>query len=42
MLLRKTPVSKRLTSDEIESRLRDVVSIEMAMIISSVRLKTVV
>lgn len=27
MLLRKTPLSKKLTSDEIESRLKDVVSI---------------
>lgn len=26
MLLRKTPLSKRLTSDQIESKLRDVVS----------------
>lgn len=27
MLLRKTPLSKKLTSDEIESKLRDVVSL---------------
>lgn len=26
MLLRKTPLSKRLTADEIESKLKDVVS----------------
>jgi cullin-5 len=26
MLLRKTPLSKKLTSDEIESKLRNVVS----------------
>jgi len=26
MLLRKTPLSKKLTSDEIESKLKDVVS----------------
>lgn len=30
MLLRKTPVSKRLTSDEIESKLHDVVSTEIS------------
>lgn len=27
MLLRKTPLSKKLTSDEIESKLRDVVCV---------------
>ena len=27
MLLRKTPYSKKLTSDEIQAKLRDVVSI---------------
>lgn len=30
MLLRKTPLSKKLTSDEIESKLRDVVSFRVA------------
>lgn len=29
MLLRKTPLSKRLTSDEIESKLKDVVSVSL-------------
>lgn len=28
MLLRKTPMSKKLSSDEIESKLKDVVSVE--------------
>lgn len=28
MLLRKTPLSKRLTADEIESKLKDVVCIQ--------------
>jgi len=27
MLLRKTPYSKKLTSDEIQAKLRDVVSV---------------
>jgi len=29
MLLRKTPLSKRLTADEIESKLKDVVCINI-------------
>lgn len=28
MLLRKTPLSKKLTSDEIESKLKDVVGVK--------------
>ena len=33
MLLRKTPLSKKLTSDEIENKLKDVVR-QLSMIIS--------
>lgn len=34
MLLRKTPLSKKLTTDEIESKLKDVVSIHSEITIS--------
>lgn len=33
MLLRKTPLSKRLTADEIESKLKDVVRIKFIIFI---------
>lgn len=33
MLLRKTPLSKKLTSDEIEVKLKDVVSIIFLVIV---------
>lgn len=36
MLLRKTPLSKKLTSDEIESKLRDVVSFNASLIFNLV------
>lgn len=32
MLLRKTPLSKRLTADEIESKLKDVVRIKSVIL----------
>lgn len=32
MLLRKTPLSRKLISDEIEKRLRDLVSISVAWV----------
>lgn len=33
MLLRKTPLSKRLTADEIESKLKDVVCVKRYIIL---------
>lgn len=35
MLLRKTPLSKKLTSDEIESKLKDVVSMHKQLVMSA-------
>jgi len=39
MLLRKTPLSKKLTTDEIESKLKDVVSIHNEITIYKFRIK---
>jgi len=36
MLLRKTPLSKRLTADEIESKLKDVVCIKCINVLNMV------
>lgn len=35
MLLRKTPLSKRLTADEIESKLKDVVCINYTVFLNN-------
>jgi cullin-5 len=38
MLLRKTPLSKKLTTDEIESKLKDVVSMHKKMLYAHIEL----